>query len=186
MQFIPFPESNRALGRPAGMTDEECGTLHVYTDGVSCISCWQPTEQERQHIAAGLPIWLGVRCNQPTQPPVWLSAIKPEMPKEAFRLFPEIEDAIAQFAKRLPDPSFAGKAPQLGSELRRLNPELRQYHDDRHLDLGQLYFVSSDEIQQAHLVAMRQAYRQGGKPALVDYLKPYKYFIDAPNTLPIA
>lgn len=38
-----FPEANKNLTKPDNMTDEECGSLWVYTDSNQCISCWQLT-----------------------------------------------------------------------------------------------------------------------------------------------
>lgn len=33
MNPIKFEQSNRELTKPESMTDEECGSLHVFTDG---------------------------------------------------------------------------------------------------------------------------------------------------------
>lgn len=183
MQFVPFPESNRSLGRPADMSAEECGTLEVYADGKQCISCWQLSAEEIETcIMNDGRIWLGVHGGQ-SQPPVFLTVNQPPMPAVQHEVTDEIEAALQEFASHLPHSCFAGRAPQRGDELRRLNPDLRQYRDDRPLDLGQLYFVSSDEIQALHLHKLREAYRQHGQPAVVAYLAPYKHFLNAPNTL---
>lgn len=82
MTSIPFPEKNCDLGRPPGMTAEECNSLPVWRDGKQCISCWQPDDAERAAIAAGAPIWLYV-IGGATQPPVALTTISPFLPPEA-------------------------------------------------------------------------------------------------------
>jgi hypothetical protein len=71
----PFHESNLVLKAPAGM-EETCGDLHVYATGTMCISCWQPTPEERERIAAGGPVWLTVVAGE-SQPPVAVSAESP-------------------------------------------------------------------------------------------------------------
>jgi hypothetical protein len=71
---IDFPQSNGSLAPPSGM--DNCGGLRLFRDGESCISCWQPTEAEREAIAAGAPVWLWV-ISGPTQPPVSVCAESP-------------------------------------------------------------------------------------------------------------
>ncbi len=71
---IDFPQSNVSLSPPPGM--DNCGGLRLFRDGESCISCWQPTEAERQAIASGAPVWLWV-ISGPTQPPVSVSTESP-------------------------------------------------------------------------------------------------------------
>lgn len=41
MLAIKFKEANKNLSKPENMTDEECGSLWVYSDGRQCISCWR-------------------------------------------------------------------------------------------------------------------------------------------------
>jgi hypothetical protein len=53
------------------MTDEECGDLHVYRDGETCYSEWQPTPEELAALAAGGRVCLWVWSGN-TQPPVAL------------------------------------------------------------------------------------------------------------------
>ena len=68
-----FPQANKALLRPAGMTEEECGNLYVWTDGQQCLSLWQMDWRERVKALWYGRIWLTVLSGQ-TQPPVELSA----------------------------------------------------------------------------------------------------------------
>jgi len=72
MNPIDFPESNKNLLKPDGMTDEECGSLPVLTDGKICLSLWQPSWRERLSILFFGRVWLYVWSGQ-TQPPVSLA-----------------------------------------------------------------------------------------------------------------
>lgn len=69
-----FPQSNRILGPPDSLDD--CGHLHVFTDGERCISCWRPSVDELADIAAGKPIWVSVRSGA-TQSPIALFTSDP-------------------------------------------------------------------------------------------------------------
>lgn len=71
MKPIDFPQANKNLLKPEGWTDEQCGSLPVFTDGTQCISCWQPTWKERVAILLFGKMWLYVWSGQ-TQPPVAL------------------------------------------------------------------------------------------------------------------
>lgn len=71
MKPINFPQANKNLLKPEGWTDEQCGSLPVATDGMVCISCWQPTWKERLSILLFGKVWLYVWSGQ-TQPPVAL------------------------------------------------------------------------------------------------------------------
>lgn len=57
------------------MTDKECASLHVWSDGNQCVSCWKPTFKERLNILFGGKVWLGVLSGK-TQPPVFVSSIR--------------------------------------------------------------------------------------------------------------
>jgi len=76
-----FKESNRTLRKPDSMTDEECGSLEVYTDGMQCISCWRLSLRERLSAVFFGRIWLGVVFGE-TQPPVWLICCRTAFEKE--------------------------------------------------------------------------------------------------------
>ena len=56
----PFPQANRTLTKPQGMTDEECGPLPTYTDGTTCISMWRLSWRERIVALLFGKVWLGV------------------------------------------------------------------------------------------------------------------------------
>lgn len=73
MKPIDFPQSTKQLKRPACMTDEECGSLPVWTDGQQCVSCWKPSIRERFRILFGRPVWFGIMSGR-TQPPVFIDA----------------------------------------------------------------------------------------------------------------
>lgn len=76
MKPTDFPEKTVVLQRPAGMTEEQCGTLAVFTDGEHCVSRWAPSWKERLLIALGAPVWLWVWSGH-TQPPVAVSVDSP-------------------------------------------------------------------------------------------------------------
>jgi hypothetical protein len=75
MEPINFLEANKTLGKPQGMTDEECGSLPIYNDGQYCISCWQMTWRERFSALFFGKVWLSVMSGH-TQPPVALDVTK--------------------------------------------------------------------------------------------------------------
>lgn len=75
MEPTKFKQANKDLLKPEGWTDEECGTLPVFTDNKQCISLWKMTWRERFSALFFGKIWLSVHSGQ-TQPPVWLMAQK--------------------------------------------------------------------------------------------------------------
>ena len=68
---IYFERANKSLSKPSSMTDEECSSLYVYTNGHECISCWKLTFRQRLYLLFHGKIWLSVLSGI-TQPPVWL------------------------------------------------------------------------------------------------------------------
>ena len=81
MKPIKFEEQTMILQKPKGMTDEECGTLPVYTDGKNCVSCWKMSWKERIKAILFGRIWLYVWSGK-TQPPVSLLCDKTVFKKE--------------------------------------------------------------------------------------------------------
>ena len=75
MEPMKFLQANKNLLKPVGMTDEECGSLPVFTDGKECISLWKMTWRERLSALFFGKVWLWVMSGQ-TQPPVALLAAK--------------------------------------------------------------------------------------------------------------
>lgn len=71
MKPVTFPDANKNLLKPPSMTDNECGSLDVYTDGKQCISCWQMSWRERLSALLFGKAWLYVHSGS-TQPPVAL------------------------------------------------------------------------------------------------------------------
>jgi len=69
MKPMKFAESNKVLTKPKGMTDKECGPLHVYSDGKHCISLWKLTFAERVKGLLFGNLWLYIWSGE-TQPPV--------------------------------------------------------------------------------------------------------------------
>ena len=75
MEPMKFLQANKNLLKPVGMTDEECGSLPVFTDGKECISLWKMTWRERLSALLFGKVWLWVISGQ-TQPPVALLATR--------------------------------------------------------------------------------------------------------------
>ncbi|MBS4056529.1 MAG: hypothetical protein KGZ82_04340 [Bacteroidales bacterium] len=73
MKPLKFKEHNQQLGPPQGMSEDECASLPVFTDGKQCISCWELSPEEIDKVKRTGRIWLSVMSGK-TQPPVWLSA----------------------------------------------------------------------------------------------------------------
>lgn len=71
MKPINFKYANKILGKPQGMSDEECGDLPIRSNGETCISCWSPSLKERLSILLFGKVWLWVYSGS-TQPPVAL------------------------------------------------------------------------------------------------------------------
>ena len=70
MKPTEFPEANLTLGKPTGMTDEECQSLHVLEDGGEYLSLWRMSWRERLSAVVFGRAWLCVRGDG--HPPVWI------------------------------------------------------------------------------------------------------------------
>ena len=53
---IRFANSNIVFTKPPQM--EGCHDVHAYKGCGQCITCWQPSPEERTKIAMGEPVWL--------------------------------------------------------------------------------------------------------------------------------
>src|SRR5262245_54440666 len=74
MKPFQFPEAQRALTAPEGMTKEECGDLWIYeTPEGQCISCWRMSWRERLSALIFGRAWIWVWSGS-TQPPISLLA----------------------------------------------------------------------------------------------------------------
>lgn len=182
MDFVQFPEANRNLGAPAGMSAAECGTLPVYADGRQCISYWMPSANELAALNAGGGLYLGVLTstdpNQPvyTQPPVFMTATAPHMPKLVYDLTPEMETALQEFAERLPIPAHVDRVPTSGAALVAEFPGMRG-PDGEEMEPDKLYYVGGKANTAYHLRQLKGAYTAGGKAAVVQYLQPYTAYL---------
>lgn len=76
MKPINFKEATKVLQKPSTMTDAECASLHVWSDGKQCVSCWKPSVWERVRILFGGKVYLGVKGGG-TQPPVFVTVESP-------------------------------------------------------------------------------------------------------------
>jgi len=75
MKPIAFKESNKNLSAPSDMTEKECGTLPIFTDGTTCVSKWQLNFKDRIHCLLYGYLWIRVHSGQ-TQPPIGINAKK--------------------------------------------------------------------------------------------------------------
>ena len=75
MKPIDFPEKTIDLRKPPDMTDKECSSLPIWSDGKVCISCWRPKWKERLSILFFGKIWVLVHSGY-TQPPIALKGEK--------------------------------------------------------------------------------------------------------------
>ncbi len=62
MTPIKFRESNEVVASPKGM-EAQVLPLHVLANGISLISCWEPTEEEMEYIIKNKKIWVQVMGN---------------------------------------------------------------------------------------------------------------------------
>lgn len=76
MKPIMFPQSNKTLGPPKHMTDDECSSLPVFTDYKLCISCWELSDEDIADLVKTRKIWLWVFSGG-NQPPVALDTKPP-------------------------------------------------------------------------------------------------------------
>ena len=81
MKPIDFKEANRTLVKLRDMTDEECSSLCVYTDGRQCVSCWKMTLKERLSALFFGRIWVDSLSGD-TQPPMWIACSRTVFEKE--------------------------------------------------------------------------------------------------------
>ncbi len=64
----PFLQANRVLQPPPSMGGI-CRELHLFSDGMDNISCWDVTKEEAEHIKKHRKLWLILRTG-PNHPPV--------------------------------------------------------------------------------------------------------------------
>jgi len=74
---IVFKRANKSLGRPKGMTKDQCKVLPVWTDGKLCVSCWKLTDEEREKVLETGTVFIGVLTGTSTQPPIKVWGIDP-------------------------------------------------------------------------------------------------------------
>jgi hypothetical protein len=176
MQFIDFPDANKKLSSTL--------PVPVFTDGRSCVSCWQMSEEElAQANANGGKVWLGIQSGA-NQPDVFLTTESPvPTALQAAPLTDSYDDTLRQLAERLPSPKYANDKPMRGELISTIDHTLRTPSGgfpcrDMH------YFVGGPAVAAAHLERLRAAYAQGGKEAVVAYVLPYAHFLSS-NAKPV-
>lgn len=73
MNPVKFAEANKNLLKPNSMSDKECKSLWVFSDGSICVSRWQLNWRDRLRALWYGHIWLTVHSGA-TQPPVRLDS----------------------------------------------------------------------------------------------------------------
>jgi hypothetical protein len=171
MQFIDFPDANKKLTTAL--------PVPVFTDGRSCVSCWQMSEEElAQANANGGKVWLGV-VSGASQPTVFLTTESPiPTALQAEPLTDSYDDTLRKLAERLPSPKYANGKPLRGQILCMLDDTLRTLGGG-FLCRDMLYFVGGPAVAAEHLEKLRAAYAQAGKGAVVAYLLPYVHFLSS-------
>ena len=99
------------------------------------------------------------------------------------KLTPAMDDALKQFAERLPVPETKYRTPQKGHVLLADDPNLKDQHGNP-LDPKKDYYLGSATNATNHLRRLRKAFKRGGKDAVVEYLRPYENFLHTPETQP--
>ena len=105
MKAVGFPQANKTLTALPGQ-EAEVYDLPVWSDGNRCISCWQPTDEERAAIASGAPIWLWVIGS--THPPVAVEALNPFQssfdPTESIEVETPTQDEVDYVVRKMVNP----------------------------------------------------------------------------------
>ncbi len=78
MKPVEFDEQNDVLGKPASMTDGECGSLPCFRDGVNVVSMWELTEKELEQIQKTKCIYVTVISGE-SSPPIRPDVFSPFM-----------------------------------------------------------------------------------------------------------
>lgn len=81
------------------MTEKECQSLHVWSDGKQCVSCWKLSFKERLNVLFNGKVWLGVLSGK-SQPPVFLSGEcvfeKAPLKEQIRAFFAEAKESIIE------------------------------------------------------------------------------------------
>lgn len=70
---IPWHGANRTLGPPRGMDETQVSRLPIFSNGVTCVSCWQFSDEEIAEIARTKRVFVSILSGQ-TQPPVFVGS----------------------------------------------------------------------------------------------------------------
>ena len=64
---------NKVLGPPQGMDESQVSRLPIFTNGVTCVSCWEPSEEELAEIVRTKKIFVSVFFGQ-SMPPIFVGS----------------------------------------------------------------------------------------------------------------
>lgn len=86
MKPFKYPEADRCLTKPNGMTDDECESLWVATaQDNSTLSCWKMTWRERLSALFFGKTWVWVLAGGITQPPIAITVHRDVIDKKTRR-----------------------------------------------------------------------------------------------------
>lgn len=61
---VNFKGSNKTYGPPPGVPEDQCASLHVFTNGKCIVSCHQLTPEELEEINRTGKVWQSVWSGQ--------------------------------------------------------------------------------------------------------------------------
>lgn len=70
---VEFAGANRRYTPPEGVSEEQCKTLHVFTNGACLVSCWRLSDEEIAEIIRSRRVFLSV-WSAPTLFPVFVGS----------------------------------------------------------------------------------------------------------------
>ena len=74
-QPTDFEGSTHHFGPPPGVSEADCGWLHVFSNGRCTVSAWKPSPEALEALNRGEPIFVTHQCgmnpHNPTQPLVF-------------------------------------------------------------------------------------------------------------------
>jgi hypothetical protein len=98
MNPIQHPACNDVLRRPEGMTEEECGDLHIRREDGRVWSFWKPNAEERAALAIGAPVALQVVGV--THPPLAVCVLVPEVTEATDETPERVKTALVALQAR--------------------------------------------------------------------------------------
>lgn len=70
---VTWPGANKVLGPPQGMDETQVSNLPIFTNGVTCVSCWELSDEALAEIIRTKRVFISIFSGQ-TQPPVYVGS----------------------------------------------------------------------------------------------------------------